>query len=47
MTKQRWLALGLIVLVLLAVLVRTIWRAARRAIRGFGEPPVTKTPSGA
>jgi membrane protein implicated in regulation of membrane protease activity len=41
------LAVALVVLVLLALLVRTIWRAARRALRGFREPPVTETPTGA
>ena len=35
------LGVALAVLVLLALLVRTIWRAARRALRGFREPPVT------
>jgi len=41
------LAVALVVLVLLALLVRTIWRAARRAIRGFREAPATETSNSA
>jgi hypothetical protein len=41
------LAVALLVLVLLALLVRTIWRAARRAIRGIRQAPAGETPSGA
>jgi heme exporter protein D len=33
------LAIALIVLVLLMLLVRTIWRAAKRALRGVGRRP--------
>lgn len=41
------LAIALAVLVLLILLVRTIWRAARRAIRGFRETPAGQTSGGA
>jgi len=38
------LSVALLVLVLLALLVRTIWRAARRAMRGFRREPAGETP---
>jgi len=38
------LSVALVVLVLLALLVRTIWRAARRAMRGFRREPAGETP---
>lgn len=38
------LSVALLVLVLLALLVRAIWRAARRAMRGFRREPAGETP---
>ena len=38
------LSVALLVLVLLALLVRAIWRAARRAMRGFRREPAAETP---